>query len=253
MAAIALLDAEILVGAIRMGWTSNKVQLEPKHEALDATVYASGGAKAYLAGLRETMCKVEGFYDSTPPETGALATDSEQFSQLGGAQVPVTVTPQGAALGTAYIFGARKTTMGLFGKVGDLHPFDTDLWGDGQIARGSLLHAANITETTSGTSGTAILGTVATGRNLFVSIHAVTLSGTTPSLTVTVQRDDNAPFSSPVTVATLGPISSIVSSAVSSSLTIVPGPITPDDRYRVTWTLTGTTPVARFGVAVGIA
>lgn len=48
-------------------------------------------------------------------------------------------------------------------------------------------------------------------------------------------------------MATLGPVS-----APTSSLTVVAGPITPDDRYRVTWTLTGTTPTARFAVAVGI-
>lgn len=247
MSAIAMLDAEVLVGTIRMGWVANKVELSSKHAALDATVYASGGAKAYQAGLRETMCKVEGFYDSTPSETGALAPDAEQFAQLGN-QVPVTLTPTGADLSTAYIFNARKLSVGLFGKVGTLHPFDSELAGDGQLARGQLIHPANVTRTAGGTGSTSILGTIATGRNLFVSMHVVTITGTTPALTLTVQRDDNAGFSSPVTVATLGPVST-----TGSQLTIVPGPITPDDRYRLVWTLTGTTPVARFAVAVGVA
>ena len=117
--------------------------------------------------------------------------------------------------------------------------------GDGVLGRGALIHPASTTRTGNGTGNAVVLGTVATGQRLLVAIHVLTVSGTTPALTLTVQRDDGAGFASPTTVVTTGSLS-----APTSSLTVVDGPITPDDRYRVIWTLTGTSPVARFAVAV---
>jgi hypothetical protein len=120
------------------------------------------------------------------------------------------------------------------------------MWGDGILARGQLIHPANVVRSAGGTGSTAILGTVPAGRSLFVSFHVLSMGGTTPALTLTVQRDDNAGFTSPTTVAILGPVST-----AQAVLSVVAGAITPDDRYRLVWTLTGTTPTARFGVAVG--
>jgi hypothetical protein len=247
MAVLSLLDAETLIGSVRMTSVSNETHLAVKHEALDATTYGSGGAHVYVAGLQDVMTSCAGFYDAAAAEAGALAPDAEQFSQLGGAQVPVTICPTGADLSVAYIVGGRKGAVTLFGQVGRLAPFTAETWGDGKVARGQLIHPANVTRTAGGTGSTSILGVVPTGKSLYVACHAVTVTGTTPALTLTVQRDDNAGFTTPIAVATLGPVS-----APASSLTIVPGPITPDDRYRLVWTLTGTTPVARFAVAVGV-
>jgi hypothetical protein len=248
MAALVLLDAETLIGSVRMTGTVNKTELDIVYDALETTNYASGGAKTRIAGLQSTMTKCEGWFDSTAPETGALAYDAEQFAQLGGAQVPVTISPTGADLSVAYIVGGRKGAISLFGEVGEVAPFDAETWGDGKIARGQLIHPANVVRTAGGTGSTSILGTIPAGKSLYVSLHAVTVTGVTPALTLTVQRDDNAGFSSPLTVATLGPVA-----IPSSALFILPGPFTPDDRYRVVWTFTGTALAARFAVAVGVA
>ena len=246
MAALALIDAEILAGPLRMGTVSNQVALELDADPLDVTVFTSTGWRQSIAGLRDAMVEVSGFFDAAPAETGALSPDAQLWAELGGVQVPVTICPTGADLSTAYIAPTRRGEIELFGKVGDVAPFASSMWGDGAVARGALIHPATVTRTAGGTGSTSILGTVPTGRSLLVAIHVLTVTGTTPALTITVQRDDNAGFSSPTTAAALGPVS-----APTSQLTVVAGPITPDDRYRVIWTLTGTTPTARFAVAVG--
>ena len=246
MTALSLLDAEILAGPLRMGTVSNQVTLGLEADQLDTTVFTSGGWMSSIAGLKDSTVEVSGFFDASPPETGALAPDTQIWSEIGGAQVPVTICPTAADLSVAYIVPTKRGDVTLFGKIGEVAPFASSMWGDGAAARGQLIHPANVVRTTSGTGSTSILGTIPAGRSLLVAIHVLTVTGTTPQLTLTVQRDDNGGFASPTTAATLGPVS-----APTSSLTVVPGPITPDDRYRVTWTLTGTTPTARFAVAVG--
>lgn len=246
MAALAFLDAEILAGPLRIGARGNMVKLDFDSAKLDTTVFTSGGWEESIQGLKKAEVETSGFFDAAPTETGALAPDAQLWSELGGSQLPVTVSPTGADLSTAYIVPTRRGSISLFGKVGDVAPYASSMWADSGAGRGVLIHPATVTRTTSGTGSTSILGTLATGRSLLVALHVLAVSGTTPALTLTVQRDDNAGFTTPTTVATLGPIS-----APTAQLTTVAGPITPDDRYRVIWTLTGTTPVARFAVAVG--
>lgn len=247
MAVLALTDAEILAGPLRLTGRSNEVDLNLEAAELDVTNFDSGGWKEVIGGIRLASASTAGFYDPGPVETGALNFDAELFSEIGASQIPLTVCPTKTDGGVAYIGGIKRANLALFGKVGDAAPYASDMWGDGPMARGALIHPANVPRTAGGTGTAAILGTVATGRQLLVAIHVLAVSGTTPALTITVQRDDNGGFSSPTTVTTLGP-----TAVPASSLVAVAGPITPDDRYRITWTLTGTTPSARFGVAVGI-
>lgn len=247
MAALALIDAEILAGAVRLGGLSNEVKLDLAAKELDRTVFTSGGWAEVAAGLKMADLEASGYMDPAPLESGAVSPDLQMWSELGGAQVPVTICPTAADLSVAYIVPTRRGKISLFGKVGELAPFGTTMWGDGASARGQLIHPATVLRSAGGTGSTAVLGAVASGRSLLVSFHVLAVTGTTPALTLTVQRDDNAGFTTPTMVAALGPVS-----APTAQLTPVVGPITPDDRYRVTWTLTGTTPTARFAVAVGI-
>ena len=246
MTVLALIDAEILAGPIRLGGQSNEVALKLEAQALPQTVFTSAGWEEVGAGLKKADIEASGYMNPAPIETGAVSPDLQMWSELGGAQVPVTICPTAADLSVAYIVPTRRGKISLFGKVGELAPFGSTMWGDGAAARGQLIHPANVVRSAGGTGSTAVLGTIPTGKSLLVSMHVLTVTGTGPALTLTVQRDDNAGFTSPTTVATVGPVS-----APTASLTVVAGPITPDDRYRVTWTLTGTTPTARFAVAVG--
>ena len=248
MAVVAFVDAEILTGPARMSTVANEVMLHLSVDALDPTVFASGGWRANAAGLARSMVSIKGFMDTVPFEAGALATGDAAWNTLliGGAQQPATIAATSADLAPCYIAPARDLAHMVFGKVGELIPFAAELSGDGKPAKGQMIHPASVVRTAGGTGSTAILGTVPAGKSLLVALHAVSVPATNV-LTLTVQQDDNAGFTSPVTTATLGPVS-----APTSLLVIVPGPITPDDRYRLVWTLTGTSLASRFGVAVGV-
>lgn len=247
MAVLAFTDAEILAGPLRLTGRSNEVDLNLEGNENDVTNFDSNGWKELLGGIRSAASSVAGFFDSGPVETGALNFDEQLLAQVGGAQVPLTIAPTKADGSVAYIVPIKRGALSVLGPVGDVAPFSSDMWGDGAVARGALIHPANVLRTAGGTGTAVQLGTVAAGRSLLVAIHVLAMTGTTPALTITVQRDDNGGFASPTTVTTLGP-----TAVPASTLVAVAGAITPDDRYRITWTLTGTTPSARFAVAVGI-
>lgn len=247
MAVFALTDAEILAGPLRLTGRSNEVDLTLEAAELDVTTFDSSGWTELLGGIRMAKASTAGLYDAGPVESGALNFDSELFSELGGSQYPLTICPTKTDGGVAYIGGFKRGALTLLGDVGEVAPYGSDMWGDGVWARGALIHPANVLRTSSSTGTASVLGTIATGRSLVAAIHILAVTGTTPQVTVTIQRDDNGGFSSATTVATLGPVS-----APSSSLTVVAGPITPDDRYRVSYTLSGTNPSARFAAAVGV-
>ena len=165
MSALAMIDTELVAGPLRLGGVSNETKLEMEAAALDATVFTSGGWRAYAAGLKKATVESSGFMDSAPFETGGLAADAELWTQLGAGQIPVTLAATAADLSVAYIVPTRRGNVQLFGKVGDVAPFASSMWGDGQVARGQLIHPANVVRTTGGTGSTAVLGTIATGRN----------------------------------------------------------------------------------------
>lgn len=248
MAVLALTDAEILAGPLRLTGRANEVDLTLESAELDVTTFDSGGWMELLGGIRMARARTAGFYDADAIETGGLNFDEELFDELGGSQYPLTVSATKTDGGVAYIGGIKRGSLTMLGDVGAAAPFATEMWGDGVFARGALIHPANVLRTSSGTGTAVTLGTVATGRSLVAAIHILAVSAdASPQLTVVIQRDDNSGFSSATTVASLGPLA-----APGSSLTVVAGPITPDDRYRVSYTISGTNPSMRFAAAVGV-
>lgn len=247
MAVFALTDAEILAGPLRLTGRSNEITATAEAAVLDVTNFDSGGWREHIAGLATSMVMARGQLDTSPIETGAATFDAQLFTELGGPQLPLTVAPFKTDGGVAYVVGYRRGTLKMFDAVGEVAPWESEMRGDGLLGRGALIHPANVLRTGNGTGTAIVLGTVAEGQSLLVSIHVVAISGTSPELDITVERDDNAGFSSATTVVNTGAIS-----APTSSLTVAAGPITPDDRVRCTWTLTGTDPSARFGVAAAL-
>ena len=247
MAVFAFTDAEILAGPLRLTGRSNEVDLTIESNALDITTFDDDGWTTLLGGIRSASASSAGFIDFDVIESGALTFDSELFTELGSTQYPLTICPTKTDGSTAYVMGYKRASLSMLGTVGDAAPYNSAMWGDGVVGRGALIHPANVLRTSTGTGTAVVLGTVATGRSVVAAIHILAVTGTSPEVTVVVQRDDGAGFASPTTVATLGPVS-----APTSSLTVVAGPITPDDRYRVTYTLSGTNPSVRFAAAVGI-
>ena len=239
-------DAEILAGPFRLTGRSNTIDLELTSTALDMTNFDSDGWTEVLGGLSKMGSSVDGFYDSGLLEAGALRLDEQLFGEVAGAQMPYTIAPSHDDGSVAYVCHAKRGSLTMFGDIGEIAPFESDVWGDGLVGRGNLIHPANTTETATGNGTGRQLGAAVSGQSLLVAYHVLSLDGTSPTIDLTVQSDDNSGFTTPATVLNTGAIST-----PTGAVTTVGGPIT-DDWYRVIWTITGTTPVVRFAVAVGL-
>ena len=64
----------------------------------------------------------------------------------------------------------------------------------GGVVRGQLIHPGSASRTSSSTGTGQQLGAVVAGKSMYAALHVLTATGTTPSLTVKVQSDDNGSF-----------------------------------------------------------
>lgn len=247
MVTLSFVDVEILAGPFRLTGRSNAVSLAFTRPALDVTNFDSGSWEESIAGMKKTAASVDGHYDASAIETGGLTLDEQLFGEMSSGQFPLTVAPTKTDGGVAYVAGATRGSLKMFGTIGEVAPFSSNMWGDGQAGRGNLIQPASSTVSASANGNGIQLGAVASGETLLLSYHVLSLDGTTPTIDITFESDDNAGFTTAATVHNTGAIS-----IPSGALVTVAGPIT-DDYHRVTWTLGGTDPVVRFAAAVAIS
>jgi hypothetical protein len=145
-----------------------------------------------------------------------------------------------------YLTSALRTESKLLDGVGEVAPWDASAAGSNPLVRGLSVHQSGSARTATG-SGTAVdfLVGPSAGQIGYANLHVLSASGTTPSLTVTVQSDDNIGMSSPVTRGTFA-----AKTAVGGEAMEIASP--SNERYwRVGWTITGTTPSFLFLVTLG--
>jgi hypothetical protein len=137
--------------------------------------------------------------------------------------------------------------MQFWGNVGDVGSWMANGTGTWPLARGRCAHASGVPRTATG-SGTAVqLGALAAGQHLYANLHVLSVSGmAAPTLTVTVQSDDNSGFTTPTTRGSFA-----AKSAVGGEPIRIAGPFT-DTYWRVGWTITGTNPSFLFLASFGI-
>lgn len=201
MATFVLLDATSHVHGYDFSGDSNKVALKSTVDAPESTVFGSGGYKSRKGGLRSVDYEVNGYWDSLP--------DAQGFNDLGVSDRAVTVSASGTTeTSVAYLFQAGQFEYEAFGDVGAMNPFKVKMMSTNKVGvvRGQLAKAkANVSST--GATGTGCnLGAGGAGKFLYATLHLFSV-GTT--VTVIVQSDDNSGFTTPTTVATIGPLTTV--------------------------------------------
>lgn len=209
-------------------------QLSVQHSAamLDGTTFGDTTLEN-VAGLLEWSISGEGYWDAGAESatTGVVFLD-EINSQIGGPAIALTVAPKNADLGVAYFMQAVPESLQRFGQIGELIPFTLDAKPASFGVRG-VIGLQPVQKVAAGNGNGAQLGTLAANQRLVAAMHVIQFNGTT--MTMKVQSDDNGGFSSPTDRITFTAATGLTSEFLST-----PGPITPDDRFRVTWTFTGT-------------
>jgi hypothetical protein len=241
---LPLVDCRIYYSTLDATGFSNKVELTTSWEDLDRTTFGSGGAHERTAGLADSTATLDVFW-----QAGDLTfPDDVAFAAAGLSVQPLTVVPTSGAVGTlAYLGKMQENTYKPGGEVGKLLAATVDLAGEQPIARGVILHPQGTARTTTGTGTGQQIGAVTATQRMYANFHAMSVSGSTPSLAVKIQSSVDNTFGSPTDRITFTTATGLTSQASN-----VLGAIT-DQWWRAVWTITGGAQSWLFAVSAGIA
>lgn len=252
MAISVLKNVRLFTGGVDLTTRNNKIELSPEYEEKDVTTFGSVDAngdlwKELVAGLGSGKLTAGGFWEAGDPGK----VDDDAWAGLGGLDA-WTVCPVNGSVGSpAYLASNLSGNYSLGGAPGDVAPWNASMSFSGPLARGPILHPPGLARTATGTGTIVDLASTGTtfpaGRGLYATLHVLSASGTTPSLTVRIQTATTIGFGSPTTRLTFPAFT-----AVGGQRMVVAGPIT-DQYARVDFTITGTSPSFLFVVAVGSA
>lgn len=243
MAKQILTNVRYFCGPADLTAQTNKVELEWTAEDKETTNFGSNGKKERIAGIEDVMINAEGQYEAGDP---GYADDAWWDDRT--AMEAHTIGPHTAAVGSAaYITEAVRLSEKLFGPTTDVAMFTLNASGNAGLGVGMFAHAPALV-TVDG-DGTAFqLGAVPAGKRLVASLHVLSVDGTSPELTVTIESDSVEAFSgSPETRLTFSTFdaagSEIQRSAIGAHA---------DTWYRASFDVEGTDPSFLVVVAVGI-
>lgn len=240
MGSFALVDATTFVHGYDFTTDLNEIALNISAQELDVTTFGGGGYRARIAGLRDVEASLKGFWQSAT----SAAPDPQAFPDLGVADRVVTMSPTGVAGSTAYLFQAGKFTYELFGAIGEATPFTLGCKGTNAVGavRGQVAAAKGNVSATGVLGSVVNLGAPSATQFVYVAFHVFS-AGTT--ITVQLQSDTAAGFSSATTQATIGPITAVGG----TWMTRLAGPFSGETHWRLNVSaITGT-----FQVAAAIA
>ena len=233
---------QIYMGGYDVQADHSRVQINDSFDELDSTAFGNA-SKRHIAGLNVSTLEGEVFLQYA---AGAIEDLLRQFR--GTVQVYL-ITPDTATVGDKCWHGQTLVHHAnpVGGAVGEIHKTTWQSSGGNGYppVRGQIFKAAGST-TSSSNSAMVQLGAVSATQRVGVAMHVLSVSGSTPTLDVTVRSDDNSTPTTPTTRITLTQANSVGAQFSSAA-----GAIT-DDWWGVTWTLGGGTPNFSFVVGLGI-
>ena len=199
-------------------------------EMQDDTVFGDT-ARSNAPGMDDFTLQHEGVWSA-----GAGLPDTVFDAQKGLADLLATMAPVNGDEGAiAYLMRVTHGSYSLGGSIGDLHRFSVSLSASGGVGavRGTLMTNQTITASGSGTA--RALGVVGASEKLYAGLHVLSSSGSSPTLDVTVESDDNGGFTSAITRVTF-----TTATGRSSQWATPVGGAIADDWWRVSWAIGGT-------------
>lgn len=240
-----LIDARIYYASLDVTGYGNKVEVATSVENLEKTTFASNGWKERVGGLADTTAMATMFWqagDLTMP-------DDVLWAQLGLSSPPLTICETAGTVGhLAYLTKVLQSDYKIGGNdVGKLLTADASWAGNSALTRGQIMHPQGTARTTTGTGTGLQIGAVLTSQRFYANLHVLSVSGSTPTLTVKIQSSVDNTFASPTDQITFTAATGLTSQASS-----VLGAVT-DTWWRAVWTIGGSTPSWMFAVSGGVA
>lgn len=242
MATAPLLNCKLWFGGYDLSGDMNALALKVSAAEKPATAFGDAGIKR-RSGLKSVMAQHRGYID-----LAVGGVDDVLFGKLAVADEPMTAAPTDGTEGEiAYTFRALEGEYSPMGEVDEMFGFAVaaeSSAGD-PLVRGTVV--LNGTKTVTGTGSIFNLGAVGATQKLYAALHVFGVTGGTPTLDVTVQSAALVGFGSPTTRITFAQAIARGSQWAAA----VAGPIT-DGFWRVSYTISGSTPSFPFVVVVGI-
>jgi hypothetical protein len=212
-------------------------------EALDKTAWGDT-TRVSRAGLHSVSISASGHQSHDTGEVGTVLS-SELTTSDSIIAIGANVSSEGDIMYVAN--SAMSSYVPIQGAVGDQAAFGVEAMSSGAWFRGRLM-ADKSARTSTGTSTGIQLGTIAASKNMHASLHVFSVSGTNPTLDVTIESDDNGSYTSALTRMTF----TQATAAGAQFIGPTAGPAGSDDYWRVAWTIGGTdTPTFNFAVVFG--
>ncbi len=231
-----LTNAGLWIAGYDLQSNLNAIAISAEAQAEDVTTFGDPN-RTYAVGVKRALYSGAGLLDA--PAEAELQTD------WGLSNLALTIAKATTINSVAFV---GKVLLGQLQQSRSVNaPWTFSLNGemcDRGFGRGRVMeNQAAVTATGTGTGRQ--LRAISSGFKAFATLHVLSVSGTTPSLTVILESDDNSGFTSPATRATF-----TAATLVGGQHTSVDGPIT-DDYWRFKWTVSGTTPSFAFVCALG--
>lgn len=237
MAAEILRNAGIWIREFDLQGSMNAVTLEMAVDSQECTAFGAG-ARQYAIGLPRVPLSISG-YPKNDDDDAAL------FGLAGLTDLPVTIATHKTIGAVAFV---GKFLSGGYSSVYDVANVRT-FQGSGELSdrsfgRGRILHLGDAVDTTGDGDG-QLLRAISANRRAYATLHVTAVDGTTPTLDVIIESDDNSGFTTAVTRATFAQVEE-----PGGQLVAISGAIT-DTYWRASWTVGGTSPEFSFAIALG--
>jgi hypothetical protein len=243
MGSYVALHERVYLGQFDLTPLTRSVSFGPlKCQMQASSTYGDGGYSCVLPGL------ISGEAQITANQDQAAGVLDDKIGQV-GSQYAMTVVPCPTGTVTAgdpcwIARGNLGEYRPLDGAVGDVATAAITLPYNWVTARAVVAHP--LTARTANGNGSAIALTgPAAGKSLYAALHVTAYSGFA-NVVIKVQSDDNAGFSSPTDRITFPTVT-----GVTSAFQSVPGNLSAETHWRVTWTVTGSGSVS-FVCAFGV-
>jgi hypothetical protein len=239
-------NMSILVGQLELACHGKNVDLATEVTPLDTTALCTTGWTTVVGGLKSGSVDMELMADFADG-----MNDERIWGYLGANDTAHSVVTNSADGSVAYLFkGIPLSYKIIEGAPGDLAMASiSGRSASSPVVRGRLLHPGSASRTSSSVGTGRQLGDVDATQRVYAALHVITVSGTSPTLDVIVQSDDNSGFTTPTSRITF---SQATAAANRQQFLSTAGAIA-DTHWRVSYTIGGSdTPTFAFAVTVGI-
>ena len=234
----------IVIDSLDISCNAKDINLSTEVAELDTTGLCADGWTSVIGGLKSGTVSI----GEIMQDIDAEGLDDTVFPLLGTANIVKSICTSSADGSVAYLWHMIPLSYTpVSGEVGQLAGGSlSGASSSGPVVRGTVLAPTSTVLTASADGTGRQLGTVAAGQSIYLNLHVVAASGTSPTLDVIVESDDDPGFGTPLTRGSF----TQATGRTSERLRIA-GAIT-DDYWRVGFTVGGTDPSFTVAVTAGI-